>query len=443
MIKLFISITIAKFISRFCRLIPFIGGSALPGLIALKLNPALINQIIKKNQLQSIIITGTNGKTTTSRLLGKILKTNNIKYLHNRAGSNLLRGIASTLINQSNNLGKINKKLAIWEVDEAIVPQAIKQLNPQIILFTNLFRDQLDRYGEINTTLNNWGKAINNLPKQAKLIINIDDPSLKYLSDHFKNPNNLITFGLSKNLSQQQKLSHTADAIFCPHCCHPLKFTAIFTSHLGHYHCSQCSFRKTTPNNKLNKIIKTTLPGIYNQYNILAAAIIAKTLNLSQKSINTAVKNFKPAFGRAENFKVNHKSIQILLVKNPTGFNTVLETLSKAKKLTNTPLLLILNDIIADGTYVSWIWDVDFEILKSRKTPIIVSGLRAHDLALRLKYAGINPKLIQIQPKLTKAFNKFIQLKGIQGYILPTYTSMLSLREILRKKKLIHSSWKD
>jgi len=182
MIKLFFSITIAKFISQLSRLIPFIGGSALPGLIALKLNPALINQISKKNKLKSIIITGTNGKTTTSRLLGKILKTNHIKYIHNRTGSNLLRGIASTLINQSNNFGKIDKNLAIWEVDEAIIPQAIKQLNPSIILFNNLFRDQLDRYGEIDSILNKWKQGINNLSKTTKLIINIDDPSLNYLS---------------------------------------------------------------------------------------------------------------------------------------------------------------------------------------------------------------------------------------------------------------------
>ena len=443
MIKLFFSITIAKVISQLSRLIPFIGGSALPGLIALKLNPTLINQISKKNQLKSIIVTGTNGKTTTSRLLGKILKTNNIKYIHNRAGSNLLRGIASTLINQSNNFGKIDKKLAIWEVDEAIVPQAIKQLNPSIILFNNLFRDQLDRYGEIDSISNKWKQGVNNLSKNTKLIINVDDPSLNYLSQSLKAKTTLITFGLSKSLSQQQTLSHTADAIFCPKCHQPLKFTSIFTSHLGHYQCLQCNFKRSTPNNSLNKKITTNLPGIYNQYNILAATTIAKTLNLPQASINTAIKNFKPAFGRAETFKDKDKSVQILLVKNPTGFNTVLETLNKNKQLTNSPLFLILNDLIADGTDVSWIWDVDFEILKSRKTPIIISGLRAYDLALRLKYAGINPKLIQLQPKLSKAFNQFINLKGKQAYILPTYTAMLSLREILRQKKLIHSSWKD
>jgi len=443
MIKLSFTILIAKLIQFFCRLLPHIGGTALPGLISLKLDKNLISKLVKLNQLQSIIITGTNGKTTTSRLLGTILNTHSTPFLHNRTGSNLLRGIASTLINQSSLTGRLSIQLALWEVDEAAAPQAIKQLKPKILLFTNLFRDQLDRYGEINTILKNWQTSLKSLPKTSTLIVNLDDPSLNHLASTWSHQ--LITFGLPQHLSTKTSLAHAADALFCPRCLKPLKFTHIFTSHLGHYHCSKCSFKRLQPQITLKSLPSTpsSLPGLHNLYNLLAATAVAQTLNIKKSIINQAIKAYQPAFGRAETFKLNKLTTNILLVKNPAGFNTTLETLKAKNHLSSKPLLLILNDLIADGTDVSWIWDVNFELLQKREIPIIVSGLRAHDLALRLKYAGIKPSLIIIKPSIKQALNYLKALSDSPGYILPTYTSMLKLREILRRKKLIHSTWSD
>ncbi|MCG2692360.1 MurT ligase domain-containing protein, partial [Microgenomates group bacterium] len=292
------SIIIGKIISRLLRLFSSKGGTALPGLIALRINPNLINQIVKKNQLKSIIITGTNGKTTTSRLLGSMLQAQNLPFLHNRSGSNLLRGIAAALINQSDISGRIKVKLArpdsarlaIWEIDEAVVFTAVKQLQPKIILFNNLSRDQLDRYGELDSILKSWQESLSILPADAQVIINRTDQRLKQL--HFPQ---IIYFG--------QVLS------------------------LGHY----------------------------QQANILAAQALAHTLKLKPSSISQGLASFRPAFGRGETFTFQQKQIKILLVKNPAGLTAVLNQLQDNQQL-NQPLLIALNDLIADGTDVSWIW---------------------------------------------------------------------------------------
>jgi len=439
MLKLYLSIFVAKTISAICGFLPLSGGSALPGLIALKINPTLINQIVNKNQLKTIIITGTNGKTTTSRLLSHILDQTKTNHLHNRSGSNLLRGIASTLIKRISLKGTLSIKLAIFEVDEAAAPEAIKTLKPSLILFTNLFRDQLDRYGEIDTLLEKWKQSLNYLPKKSTLIFNADDPSLNYLASTTRITS--FSFGLPKSKKQRLHLSDSADALFCPQCHQPLKFNVIFTSHLGHYQCLSCNFKRKIPNSKFIHS-STNLPGIHNLYNTLAATSLALKLNIKITNINKALKTFTPAFGRSETFKLNNRLTKILLVKNPTGFNVTLETL-KVNKHLNKPMLIILNDLTADGTDVSWIWDVDFEILKSRKTPIIISGVRAFDLAVRLKYAGLNPSKITLESDLKKAINLLSNQASSPLYILPTYTAMLSLRKMLTSQKLIHSTWKD
>ena len=439
MLTLYLSIFVGKLLSGLCRFLPFIGGSALPGLIALKINPTLINQINRRNNLETIIITGTNGKTTTSRLLSHLLNQAGIKHIHNRSGSNLLRGIASTLINQISITGQLTSQVAIFEIDEAVAPRAIKTLKPSLILFTNLFRDQLDRYGEIDTLLKKWQQSLKHLPKSSTLIFNADDPSLNYLASTTKVT--CLSYGLPLSQKKQSHLSDSADAIFCPQCHQPLKFKAVFTTHLGHYHCLHCNFKRNLPTSTFTQT-GSNLPGIHNHYNTLAATALAIKLGIKINDINQALMTFTPAFGRAETFKLGNLKTHILLVKNPTGFNVTLETL-KDKKHLDKPLLLILNDQIADGTDVSWIWDVNFKLLSKRKNPVIVSGLRANDLKLRLKYAGIHSSKIIKEANLKKALKLLKNQPGNTAYILPTYTAMLRLRKTLTSQKLIHSTWED
>ena len=452
LISFYLALLIGKIIACLSKLFPFIGGTALPGLIALKIDPQLIKKFQQTNKLQSIIITGTNGKTTTSHLTSHILTTAGKKFIHNKTGSNLLRGIASVLINQSSIFAKLPANLALWEIDEAILPSAINQLKPKIVLFTNLFRDQLDRYGEINTVLTNWQQAVAKLPQSSHLIINLDDPSLNYLSHSFKHKPNISSFSLSQQLSTRQTPLHGSDALFCPKCLAPLNFTHIFTSHLSHYHCSKCSFKHNKPqlilkptskksqytiyNNQASFPVKFHLPGIYNLYNLLASINIAQTLNIPQDIIQTAVKDFQPAFGRAEEFKINNKQTKMLLIKNPAGFNAVLEMLAKKKHLLTQPLLIAINDLTADGKDVSWLWDVNFKLLKSRKSPVIITGLRSYDMALRLKYAGLNEKYITLLPSFKKALNQLKKSSSQPVYILPTYTAMLNIRKILKQQHL-------
>jgi len=443
---LFITLTISKLIQKLCYLIPHIGGTALPGLISLKLQPTLINQIKEINQLQSIIITGTNGKTTTSRLLGHILKANSTKFLHNRTGSNLLRGIASTLVAQADFAGQLPAKLAIWEVDEAVLASAVDQLHPQYILFTNLFRDQLDRYGEIDTILNNWRSALKKTKPSTKIIFNLDDPSLNFLAQSLK-PDQIKTFGLSNQQMSQGQPQHAADAIFCPACHQPLIFTHVFTSHLGHYSCSSCSFKRRPPDisyQHISPLVKEfKLTDQYQLYNLLAAFSLARLLNIPIPAIKKAVKTFQPVFGRGEIFTLNTKTSQIHLIKNPAGFNVILESLKQKKQLNSQPLLIAINDLTADGKDISWLWDVNLELLANRKKPIIVTGLRAYDIALRLKYAGIKKTQILIQPKPERAIQQLKTQNPPPLHLLATYTAMLQIRRILNKQKEIKPTWKD
>ena len=462
LLRWYLALILGKLVGLVCRWLPFGGGSSLPGLITNWIDPYFLDQVQSSQYLKSIIITGTNGKTTTSRLIGNIFDQAGKKHIHNRRGSNLLRGVTSTLITQMSFSGKLFASLAVWEIDEAVIPEAVKKLRPQVIIFTNLFRDQLDRYGEINTILEKWQKSLQSISSETWLVINHDDPSLQYLSQKHRYQTQIIAYGLEDNTIGNNSLADAADAIFCPFCHQPLDFTHIYTSHLGHYHCPSCQFTRTKPtvfikkaiiNNANSELviktsqqllsIKSRLPGVYNLYNALAALATARIFKISPKIIKEAIAKFQPAFGRAEKFSIDHGFAHILLVKNPAGFNAVLETLEAQKHLDSQPLLIAINDLIADGTDVSWLWDVNFELLKSRRQPIIVTGLRADDMALRLKYAGVEPDLIKTESSLKTALKKITQSWSTPAYILPTYTAMLAIRKILNQERLLHSTWKD
>lgn len=443
------------------------GGTAAPGLISLKIDPKLLIKL--KNHLRfSILISGTNGKTTTTRMLASILKSADIPFFHNRAGSNLLRGVASELVNHSDITGHFPCKIGLWEIDEAVFPHAVKQLKPRIIVLTNLFRDQLDRYGEIDTLAKKWQKALNKLPSKTIVILNADDPTVASLGKKLKCK--IIYFGIKDKSLGIKFLSHASDATFCPDCLLPLDYKACFVSHLGIYkckkcgeiqpktniHCLQAKFLKDgltqivikTVKNKPSDLegkysLKINLPGTYNIYNILASFMTALSLKIKPKKIIQGFNQFKPAFGRFETIKVNQKTLKILLVKNPAGFNEILKTLIQLTKEKRISLLIVLNDLIADGRDVSWIWDVDFNLLKkSNLDKIIISGTRTYDMALRLKYENAKCQMSNVKC-LKDAIKMLLKQQNKQLFILPTYTAMLETRKILNKMGLVHSTWKD
>lgn len=412
-------------------------GETAPGLIALYFDPEFISHSHQDIQTK-IIISGTNGKTTTTSLVSNIFKNSSISFITNSSGSNLLRGISAALLNK-----KPDTKVALWEADEAALVQIAKQVKPTHLILTNLFRDQLDRYGEIDSTFKKWLELLKQLPRLT-IFLNADDPNLAYLGSKLEN-HEIIYFGLNNIQNSKKKLEASADAIFCPICNLELVYSQITYSHLGKYSCS-CGFShpklnfcaenlKLTPETISFSIDKQTynsnLFGIYNVYNAIAAIILTSNLGIDKKIVKKTLTDFKPAFGRQEVFMVNNKRITMLLVKNPTGFNEVINSLQTfGKKLT---VCIAINDQIADGKDVSWLWDVDFEEFLPFAEKVIVTGDRALDMGVRLKYAGFNEKQYLIEPQFEKALNLISKEKDNNIFILPTYTAMWEMRQILLK----------
>ncbi|OGE38230.1 hypothetical protein A3B45_01065 [Candidatus Daviesbacteria bacterium RIFCSPLOWO2_01_FULL_39_12] len=431
--RLIAAIVLGKFIAYLSRKFRIGGGSAAPGLFALRIDPELIERLSKKIP-KNIVITGTNGKTTTARMLAHFAKANGLKVIRNHTGSNLERGIASTLI-QGVQLthpgGVLNRHLGIWELDEAAFNNVVPKLNPDIVVFLNVFRDQLDRYGEVDSVVKKWSETLRELPKQTLVLVNGDDVNCAKLNAAFKGT--VYQFGVKDYKVTGESIGYKKEL-------EKLECEAINVKLKG---LSGSSFSvvihdKPTP-------VFLPLPGIYHIYDFLAAFYLGHELGFSTKGMIKSLKNFSPAFGRVEKLDFGY----IFLIKNPAGATQVFETIAPNLKQ-HDRLLLALNDNIADGTDVSWIWDGDFEELSLRGAKrrgnldsVFVSGTRAYDLAVRLKYAGFDPKSIVVQPELENALKQ--AKKGLKGnlFILPTYTAMLGLQKILAKSGLKKHYWEE
>ncbi len=427
-------ILFCKLVSRISKLFNLGHGSTWPGHIALNVNPRFVKQILSNSSTKVILVTGTNGKTTTAKLLQTILMANGKSVILNSSGANLLNGIASSLITNSSLSGKLNCDFAIFEVDENTLPQIVKTIEPDYVIALNLFRDQLDRYGEIDTITRKWKEAYKEL-KKSQFILNADDPEIAYLGQGLKN---VRYFGI--DIIGNHTAEHAADSILCPKCGKRLEFKTRYFSHLGDWSCNNCGLKR--PEREIQKDIFLPLDGTYAVYDIQAAALLASILGLSKTEINQGLKNFKPAFGRQEKIAAGEKSAQLFLSKNPTSFNESLRTIA----LNNAEhLLIILNDRIPDGTDVSWIWDIDFETLIKPGMNLYLSGDRVYDLALRIKYALETENLkhetgkYEIFENLEDAINIALSKTNINEtlYILPTYSAMLEARKILTGKKIL------
>jgi UDP-N-acetylmuramyl tripeptide synthase len=380
---------------------------------------------------------GTNGKTTTSLLLRTILENQGYKVIHNVTGANLINGLITTLLEASNLVGKLDADYGILEVDENVLPLVLKDCFPRYILGLNLFRDQLDRYGEVDTISHRWENAITKLPEGTTIILNGDDPTLCYLGQ--KLPGKVLFFGLNERELYLEEIPHAVDSIYCPKCGHSLDYEGVYLSHLGDYKCPSCDFKKS--NSDVNSSEwPQILIGVYNKYNTLAAGLLALDIGIDKEVIYETVKDFKAAFGRAEELNIEGKHIRILLSKNPVGMNETIRAVNEIKsqkKFSTT--LIILNDRIPDGTDVSWIWDVDTEKLVNLGGNIIVSGDRTYDMALRLLYSQDKIKEddsyfnLIVEPNLSKAIKTALEQTPTQEtlHILPTYSAMLEVRQIL------------
>ncbi|MDY6786394.1 MAG: Mur ligase family protein [Cyanobacteriota bacterium] len=440
-IQIGFAVATAKIVTTLVRGLRLGAASVLPGAIARRIYPNILPLLFEQATRGAILVVGTNGKTTTSLLLRKILENQGFRVCHNTTGANLINGAIAALLEEANLVGQLNIDYAILEIDENILPLILRDCRPQFILGLNLFRDQLDRYGEVDVISQRWQTAIAPLPQDTVIVLNADDPTLSFLGQNL--PQKVLFFGLNEPELYLEEIPHAVDSIYCPRCGHSLDYQGVYLSHLGDYRCPSCGFEKSTT--ALNsQDWGQILIGVYNKYNTLAAALVAKEIGVDLEIIEKTIENFRAAFGRAEELTVEGKHIRILLSKNPVGMNETIRAVTEIKatgKASTT--LMVLNDRTPDGTDVSWIWDVDMEKLVAMGGTIVASGDRVYDMALRLQYSQEerhrHPLNLIVKENLKDAIATALAQTPTDEtlHVLPTYSAMLEVRQLLTGRKIL------
>jgi UDP-N-acetylmuramyl tripeptide synthase len=436
------------------------GGTVISGHLVPRIAPHALTEVVRRLQHGSVVVSGTNGKTTTARLIAHVLRGNDLRPLHNRAGANLITGLVSAVVGETSLNGNPRADVGLFEVDEATLPSAVRLLQPRLVLLNNVFRDQLDRYGEVHFIHQTWRKGLKALPSDSELVLNADDPLVAALGEGHSR---VTYFGLDDPSLGVERPPHAADARLCMRCGARYEVSVAFYGHLGYYRCPACGLTRPppqvaatrcellgdsgskvqieTPAGSLN--VHLRLPGLYNVYNALAATAAALGLGLEPAAIAHELETFTAAFGRLERIMVEDRQLFLALVKNPVGFTEVLRTIVPTDATAN--LAILINDHFADGTDVSWLWDVDFEQLQGRVNLAICSGTRAEDMAVRLKYAQIPPERIVLASEPRRALEQALTRSdpGDTIYVLPTYTAMLEVRNVLRRTGYVKHFYED
>jgi lipid II isoglutaminyl synthase (glutamine-hydrolysing) len=424
------------------------GGTTLPGKLLWKVDPAAIDALAARLPLGSVAVSATNGKTTSTAMVAEILRPH-VHIAHNDSGANLVSGVASALLDAR------GAELGLFEVDEGALPETTRRLRPKALLLANLFRDQLDRYGELELVAARWRAAVAALP-HAQLVVNGDDPQVGSLA----RPGGRV-FGLDDPRVARPALQHAADSKYCLRCGTPYDYAAAYVGHLGDYRCPKCGHSRpaldvTARDIELRGLdgasfdlvasegetrIELPLPGLYNVYNALGAAALALTLGMSLDDVRDGLARFSAAFGRFERIAIDDRRVLTLLIKNPAGANEAIRTLVEGAA--PRVAVIALNDAIADGRDVSWIWDVDFEPLLSGLDRLVATGSRAAELALRFAYGGFDRDRIEVVPSLDAALDRGLALTPVGGELtlLPTYTAMLALRRTLASRGHVSNYW--
>ncbi len=432
------------------------GGTTLPGLLLSWLRPEATAEMALTVPGGVILISATNGKTTTARLVRAALDASGAKVVANTAGSNLERGVATALLNAD------GAEVALFEVDEAALPGLMVQTRPRVITLMNLFRDQLDRYGELEHLVDRWREAVAGLDPAATVVYNADDPAVAEIASGHPNT---VSYGIEDPRVGRNRLPHAADSTECRNCGAPLHYVMVTIAHLGRWSCKTCGLARPHPDVQATRVelhgldgqrlamatpqgpveLSLRLPGMHNTYNAIAATATASALGLVPEAIGPALAKREAAFGRAERTQVGEVRVTTLLAKNPAGANENIRTML----LENHPLhlLVLLNDRTADGQDVSWIWDVDYELLleNGRLASLTLGGDRANDMALRFRYAGFDADRLSVVPTVSAALSA--ALKGCRSggdlYVLPTYTALLELQAVLANRGLVPAFWED
>jgi len=435
------------------------GGTSLPGKVLIRLEPHAIGELSARLIRGSAVISATNGKTTTATMTASIMDRAGIRLVHNRAGANMAGGIASTLLASARRRGRIDGELGLFEVDEFWLDRVTAELRPRAVLLANLFRDQLDRYGELETIADRWAAVVAGLPADTRLILGADDP---LIADLGRGREQVTLFGIEDPEVAVPEMQHASDSKHCRRCGAAYQYELIYLGHLGRYSCPACGQRRPDPEVRAEQIhlegtsaasfdlvtpsgaqrVNLPLPGLYNVYNALAAAALCLELGVSLADVVAGLESATAAFGRAERIRVGDVELSILLIKNPAGANEILRTV--ALEPGEIDALAILNDGTADGRDVSWVWDADFELLAPHIRSVTCSGSRAAELALRLKYAGVPIERVRVVPALDQALDiALARAAGGRLFALPTYTALLALHEELAARGHVAPYWAE
>jgi UDP-N-acetylmuramyl tripeptide synthase len=439
------------------------GGTSLPGKVLMRLEPNAIGELAARLPQGSVVLSATNGKTTTAAMAASILERSGTTLVHNRAGANMAGGVASTLLAAARPGGGIDGRLGLFEVDEFWLGRIATELSPRAILLSNLFRDQLDRYGELETIADRWAAVVASAATGTAFALNADDPLIADLGRHAPD---VTYFGVEDPSVAIPEMQHASDSKHCRRCGHAYAYEAIYLGHLGRYRCPNCGqqrpepavaaegiafdgtrgarFKLRTPGG--SAAIALPLPGLYNVYNALGAATLALSLGATLAQIADGLTHVRAAFGRAETIAIGATELSILLIKNPAGANEIVRTLA-LERSGELDLLAVLNDRTADGRDVSWVWDADFELLAARVRRVTCAGTRAAELALRLKYAGVPTERIEVVPGLPHALDAALAGvapgPGARLFALPTYTALLELRDELAGRGHVSPFWEN
>jgi UDP-N-acetylmuramyl tripeptide synthase len=434
------------------------GGTSLPGKVLMRLEPEAIAELASRLARGSVVVSATNGKTTTAAMVASVLARAGIRIVHNRAGANMAGGVASALLAAARGRGRIDGELGLFELDEFWLDRIEPALAPRGILLGNLFRDQLDRYGELDAIADRWAAvAAGAAAREASLVLNVDDP---LIADLGRGASNVTYFGVEDRSMAVPEMQHASDSKHCRRCGAAYVYDVVYLGHLGIYRCASCgaqrpgpavaaesivldgtrgsSFELVTPAGRAR--VELPLPGLYNVYNALGAAALCLELGIALDIVVAGLGSVRAAFGRAERIAVGDAELQVLLIKNPAGANEILRTL--ALEADDLDLLAILNDRTADGHDVSWVWDADFEMLADRVRRVTCAGTRAAELAVRLKYAGVPVEGLQVVPGVGAALDAALADAPLgRVYALPTYTALLELRRELGERGAALPFW--
>ncbi len=466
--RLSAALLLAKGVARGIQVAGRGGGTSAPGMVADRVDVGLLTKLTDRLAHGVVTVAGTNGKTTTSRMIADLLEAGGMKPVHNRSGSNLVRGVISAFASQARLNGDPGGDAGVIEADEAALPELLERVSPRALLLNNLFRDQLDRYGELDTIARKWRPAIERLGPETTIVVNADDPTLAALTTGVAA--RVVRFGFNEERHRLESLSHASDAAACRVCGADLAWHALYVSHLGDWYCPSCDNRRPDLDaigldiqlngvESLDMTVRDTIrdtdgdhaihvgvPGVYNAYNVLAAVAVGRVMDVPMPTIIASMAAFRSAFGRIERVTYRDRTLTLALVKNPVGFNEVLRMLTVATGGLEVPTLIAINDLHADGRDVSWLWDVDFELLADGDGKLATTGIRGADMANRLKYAGVaEDRLTPLPEEFESSLDAFVEqiLAGGSGYILPTYTAMLRIRKILADRGAVESFWKQ